>query len=956
MTPRPRHHAFVLFGLLSLLASASPIGADEGLDARLAEIAAVRLDITKAVSVQGLSLNTGMAVLKVEKGTFFPASPVGGRVTEAVFLGSARLVLEPPDEVEKAQLELFTGKTRLEIKLDEAAFVLANDRAAEAIFKRAPAVVEPALATRATELFSAWRASAERKQLDVDGALLADGLGDPLYQMYFAGWFSSEELGKFLYVVEPDSVEQVTLGQFVPIDLTEKEKRQASKLIHREQRRGRLIGVEIKDLGAWDTWVSASLRGSSAKLTPGGPGFEPQRYVVDLALADKDLEVSGRAQIQLQAQTGLTRIASLELYKDLEVTRVQGASGEALPFRQNAGQVMVVLPRAPAAGETAVVEVFFEGPLFEKIEGGVFLLYETVQWHPHAGEIDRATYDVTFHWPGRLELLAGGKRVDGGEEKGGRRWERRSIDLPAAGLGFEVGKFHLQTRQAGHVAIRLGMMPMSPTQPQGDRGPDPERRRDSITYFEKIFGPYPLDEMTLVADARALLAGPPRLRHPVGPDDGGRPIPVWLIGLEDSRTVVAHEIAHQWWGHQVGWQSYRDQWLSEAMANYASVLYARNKLGGELRYARGPTSGWQASTCSPRPTDGRPVESLGPLVLGSRLISSHGDDAYSSIVYRKGAVVLDMLARRFGEQAFLEMLEKTVEIAGHRAISTELFLEALERLSGVELDGFAKQFIYGTGLPEVYYDYGFAKAEGGKWKITGTARQSAPYRFRYRVVEEGGKLRRPARADRAGAHRGLGAHRAGSRSRSTIRRSRPRKKRRKTRPRRSATACSSATCCSRASRRRSPSSSTTSRRRSGSTAGRRSSAASSTSGGTPSSCSSTRRWTARPRTGATRRSGSPPRRSPPRSSPAPATRTRPGPATSRPRAGCSTAACSSSSPGSTSTAGATARRGRRSPGRGTSCRSASNPGGRARSTSWMRAWPCTRAMPSAPTGCCARGS
>ena len=95
---------------------------------------------------------------------------------------------------------------------------------------------------------------------------------------------------------------------------------------------------------------------------------------------------------------------------------------------------------------------------------------------------------------------------------------------------------------------------------------------------------------------------------------------LWL-GLEDPRTVVAHEIAHQWWGHQVGWQGYRDQWLSEAMANYAAVLYGRNELGGDLRFAQGPTSGWQESLLA-ETEDGRPIESLGPLVLGARLISS----------------------------------------------------------------------------------------------------------------------------------------------------------------------------------------------------------------------------------------------------------------------------------------------------------------------------------------------
>ena len=91
--------------MLAALAGAPAARAGEDLDARLAEIAASQLDTSKAVAVQGLALNTGMAVLKVGKGTLFPASPIAGRVTEVVFLGSARLELTPPDEVEKAQLE-----------------------------------------------------------------------------------------------------------------------------------------------------------------------------------------------------------------------------------------------------------------------------------------------------------------------------------------------------------------------------------------------------------------------------------------------------------------------------------------------------------------------------------------------------------------------------------------------------------------------------------------------------------------------------------------------------------------------------------------------------------------------------------------------------------------------------------------------------------------------------------
>ena len=190
-------------------------------------------------------------------------------------------------------------------------------------------------------------------------------------------------------------------------------------------------------------------------------------------------------------------------------------------------------------------------------------------------------------------------------------------------------------------------------------------------------------------------------------------------------------------GHLVGSASYRDQWISEAMANYAAVLYARNRLGGDLRFAIGPTTGWQTALLATT-EDGRPVESLGPLVLGERLLSSRSRDAYQAIVYKKGVVVLDMLSRLYGEPRFLELLRAVIGAASHRALSTEDFFALLAKASGVDLEAFIRKFVFGTGLPEIYYDYSFAPAEGGKWRIHVAAEQRSPYRFHYRVVARPG--------------------------------------------------------------------------------------------------------------------------------------------------------------------------------------------------------------------------
>src|SRR6185436_14560958 len=176
------------------------------------------------------------------------------------------------------------------------------------------------------------------------------------------------------------------------------------------------------------------------------------------------------------------------------------------------------------------------------------------------------------------------------------------------------------------------------------------------------------------------------------------------------------------------------QWISEAMANYAAVLFGRNRLDWKDHWGLRPTSNWQDELLGELP-DGRVIESVGPVVLGARLISSRASGAYQPIVYKKGAVILDMLARSLGQDDFPKVLRQIVKVAANASLSTEDFLLLIERITSADLDPFARQYVYGTGLPEVFYTYRFEPAGEGKWAVKGTARQNAPYRYRYRVVK-----------------------------------------------------------------------------------------------------------------------------------------------------------------------------------------------------------------------------
>jgi len=123
------------------------------------------------------------------------------------------------------------------------------------------------------------------------------------------------------------------------------------------------------------------------------------------------------------------------------------------------------------------------------------------------------------------------------------------------------------------------------------------------------------------------------------------------------------------------------------------------------------------------------------VTLGARLNSSLCGHAYQAIVYKKGAVVLDMLARLYGEDAFLGMLRELVRAAEGRVVSTDDFLNLLERLGGVGLDWFRRQYVLGTGLPEIAYDYRVEDLGGARWAVAGEARQQSTYVDRFRVEQ-----------------------------------------------------------------------------------------------------------------------------------------------------------------------------------------------------------------------------
>jgi len=733
---RAAAHLGVAAILLAFGAAAGSIEAADPAEV-VEQIHHTSLDLSRVSAVGNLSVDLGQAELRIQQGLLIPATPVAGQAAELLFVGEAYFYLEPPDAIEASQLELFTGNGALNTLVDSAVLVIPNDEVvSQLLSKSGPGSgPDPEALERAQATFEAWVASSERRNFGIELAIFKDALGDTMAKNFFMAWCNSKALGRFFYISDPEQIEQVVVGQFVAMELDEVEEDRIRRRMRRGRRHGRYQDLRFEDLGNLDKWVSASERDASGGVVRGGHGFEPDHYELNVRFRKEDLRLSGTARIDLTAIATGRRALPLILHPDIKIRSVKDGEGNPLFWHRTTWETAVFLPQATSAGQPMRIVVEFAGNLLERLNPGEFSLLSTTHWYPHVGSIDRATYDVTFRWPKRLDLLTGGELEDHGEEKG-VRWERRLLDVPSQGVSFEIGQFDVHTEQLEDVTLRVGILKTRERRFPGLRDQMTSAVRKSFKLYEHLFGDYPLDEFTFATGWRA--ASEAHLGFVVMDHwliDFQRYAPGFIMvdnvvsnprrEFEKRRLeIVAHEIAHQWWGHKLGVYNYRDMWLGESLADFSVFLAYFGPLGRDP-VARRALAGRARNALSEKASNGQSRESLGPIILGPRLNSSLDDYAYHSVVYEKGYLALSTLAIELGEGRFIDMLKTLVDSVSFRVIDTPKFLKAMERMSGKDLRPFARRFIHGTGVPTIFYDYEVSRdGEDDGWVIKGSGDQT----------------------------------------------------------------------------------------------------------------------------------------------------------------------------------------------------------------------------------------
>lgn len=159
-------------------------------------------------------------------------------------------------------------------------------------------------------------------------------------------------------------------------------------------------------------------------------------------------------------------------------------------------------------------------------------------------------------------------------------------------------------------------------------------------------------------------------------------------GLIDftADDVVAHELAHQWFGDVVTCRDWTELWLNEGFANYFEALFKRHAKGideYQLDLMQQASAVLRAEQLQGR----KPIVS---------------DHSLNTNLYSKGAWVLYMLHSLLGEREFQRAITRYLQQNAFTSVSTHDFRKAVEEATGQNLDWFFEQWLYKAGYPELH--------------------------------------------------------------------------------------------------------------------------------------------------------------------------------------------------------------------------------------------------------------
>jgi hypothetical protein len=705
------------------------------------------LDPEECYRVRELNFRQGDIRVYLTDGYLIFSKPAGGQRISAVFTtdvegGDGEVILLPPTRGERESLAKFTHSPNLNEHFGAAMLIFTNGTGGmlhDRIEKDGAAKKAPEIGALMAERWSPVLTNIrEGFELRIVDDLLSP---DPVAAGFMFLGLAGRERGNFDVLYDPRAREQIFAGQFA-------------------EHEGR------PHYNIWTSFMAKDVRTGAVRRFE--PGFSLKHFSIDATL-DANLHMKASTKIKLRVGAKALRAFPFEIAAAMKVTsaRVDGAPVDMLSRESVRGRAprgseddgwLVVTADALAPGSEHEFEFEHEGDVIRSAGNGVYFVGARSTWYPRSTPAF-ATYDLTFRYPKKLTLVTTGDVVDDRTE-GETRTTRRRTDVPIRFVGFNLGDYvriagavpGFSVEVYGNRGLETALQPKpgvltEPTRrpltiqqrrdpeqvPIASAAPDPLARlhavsanvSSSLEFYSGLFGAPALKTLTVAPIPGTFGQGFPGLVYLstiAYLDPSSRP-PAMRGGDQQvffSDLMVAHEVAHQWWGNVVIVSSYQDEWLMEALSNYSALLWLEKKSGPKAMES--VLDDYRARLLT-KDAEGHTLESAGPIVFGLRL-DARSSEAWRSITYEKGAWIMHMLRRRLGDDRFLKMLAelrrryqfRSITSEEFRALATE-FLPPRTRSDAMDI--FFDNWVYATGIPALKVH---SSVKG--FKVSGSVTQS----------------------------------------------------------------------------------------------------------------------------------------------------------------------------------------------------------------------------------------
>ena len=634
----------------------------------------------QVMKVHHLVLARDAGTLTLEDGSLYLLGNLDGHTVGAVFQGSGRFTLAPPNLTERAELRRFAGSDTLDDSVSEAVLLFADSTTDQLLhLGSAMGTIPGNVAGQAKDALETLEGKNEGM---ISGGLILPFLNGERNGLFLARLKLAKH-GDALFEIDPTSSEAVEF--FKPA--------------HRVE-----FGVH------WDLVTEFPPAGLVA--TTGQPArLETPHYVLDANLHETfaaDIDLSATAVVSLKADEAVGPWLPFHLQYKIQIDSGHWQDGSrVVTFKAKDSPLLWVrAPRRLAPGDSLTLTLIYHAnhpDLIDRDESWFFLA-PGVPWYPEnlLGSED-ATFDVTYHTPHQYAFASVGHRTDS-TLTGKVITTHWVIDRPTPWATFNLGIFenhHVQEpdrtldvmisedahREMAHFLTTSGFYMPQQSHMVENVTADVS---NSLKFYTVLFGPPPSQHFYVT-----------EIPYAEGVSFQG------FIDLSASTfhfTTLdgfdewfrAHEVAHQWWGNGVQPATYRDQWMAEGFASFSALWY----LAAERRH-----STEYFKFLDQYQSDINDDKNAGPVWLGGRASTFEVPEGAQIMIYEKGAWVLHMLrimmldVKTMNEDRFTETMKEFYQTYNGKTATTQDFQNVVERHAGLPMDWFFDEWVKDTRIP-----------------------------------------------------------------------------------------------------------------------------------------------------------------------------------------------------------------------------------------------------------------